>query len=292
LVESERACVRRAAKQVLVSAQLGAACDIAWGQWQQKDRAVPKWLAQAHQAAEDLIDKEGADEIVHLLVLRKALAASAGMQGKLDPVAWTKEAIKSGRTQIDSADDPWRRARLEWETGLALYDALQADQARGFHDHALSNSTLVAKYLESALKQRQETPHGAYLLGRLYFRVGAIHAVELADHRAAAGWFAKALPLLQRPLPTTAVADVGRLGESFVSIGISYWETGRRDEAIRVTKHGVSLINQGIKQRVIDEDALAVPYSNLALMHKEMGRAREAENFAAMAARLGATRRQ
>jgi tetratricopeptide (TPR) repeat protein len=292
LVESERASIRRTAKHVLVAAQLGVANDIAWGNWQQKERAVPKWLSQAHQAAEDLIDHEGADEFLHLLVLRKALAASAGMQGKLDPVAWTKESIKTGRTLIDASDDPWRRARLEWELGLALYDALQADQARGYHDHALSNSSLVAKYLESALKQRQETPHGAYLVGRLYFRVGTIHAVELSDHPTAAGWFAKALPLLQRPLPTTAVADMGRLGESFVSMGISYWETGSRDEAIRITKHGVSLISQGIKQRVIDEDALAVPYSNLAFMHRELGRTKEAASFEAMATRIGASRRQ
>jgi tetratricopeptide (TPR) repeat protein len=290
--ESPVAAQRRIAMHVLVAAQLGAANDIAWGNWQQKERAVPKWLSQAHQAADELIDQEGADEIMHLLVLRKALAASAGMQGKLDPVAWTKEAIKTGRTLIDAADDPWRRARLEWELGLALYDALQADQSRGYHDHALSNSSLVAKYLESALRHRQETPHGAYLVGRLYFRMGTIHAVDLSDHATATDWYAKALPLLQRPLPTTAMADVGRLGESFVSIGISYWETGRRDEAIRITKHGVSLIAQGVKQRVTEEDALAVPYSNLAFMHRELGRTKEAESFAAMATRVGTTRRQ
>jgi tetratricopeptide (TPR) repeat protein len=277
---------------VLVHAQLGVANDIAWGFWQQKEKVVPKWLVAAHEVAEDLIDQEGADEMLHLLVLRRALAASAGTQGKLDPVMWTKEAVKTARRMIDTSDDPWRRGRLEWELGVALYDALQADQARGYHDHALSNSSLVVKYLEAASKQRQETPQGAYLLGRLYFRVGAIHAVELNDHRTAVAWFQKALPLLERPQPTTALADVGRLGESFVSIGISYWETGRRDEAIRLTQHGIALVSQGIKDRAMEEDALVVPYSNLAFMHRELGNVKQAENYSEMATRLDGTRRQ
>jgi tetratricopeptide (TPR) repeat protein len=292
LAESPRAAVRRAAKRTLVHANLSVANDIAWGYWQQKDKVVPKWLVAAHEAAEDLINQEGADESLHLLVLRRALAASAGTQGKLDPVAWTKEVVTTGRRLIDESVDPWRRSRLEWETGLALYDALQADQARGYHDHALSNSSLVVKHLESALKQRQETPHGAYLLGRLYFRIGAIHAVELADHRSAVTWFRKALPLLERPLPTTAAADVGRLGESFVSMGISFWEASQREEALRLTHHGISLVMQGVKNRAISPQALAVPYSNLAFMHRELGDAKQAESYAQMASGIDDTRRE
>jgi tetratricopeptide (TPR) repeat protein len=292
LATSQRAATRRAAKHVLVCAQLGVANDVAWGFWQQKDKVVPKWLVAAHEVAEDLIDQEGADESLHLLVLRRALAASAGTQGKLDPVMWTKEAVKTARRLIDTSDDGWRRGRLEWELGLALYDALQADQARGYHDHALSNSSLVVKYLESSLKQRQETPHGAYLLGRLYFRVGAIHAVELNDHRSAVAWFQKGLPLLERPQPTTALADVGRLGESFVSMGISYWEAGRRDEAMRLTQHGIALVTQGVKDRALDEEALVVPYSNLAFMHRELGNVQQADSYTEMATRIGGTQRE
>src|SRR4029079_10214426 len=150
----------------------------------------------------------------------------------------------------------------------------------------------VVKYLESALKHRDETPHGAYLLGRLYFRIGTIYAVELNDHRTAVTWFEKAVPLLERPLPATAVADLGRLGESFVSIGISYWETGRRDEGIHLTQHGIDLITRGVKDRLIAEDALSVPYTHLAFMHRELGHTKQAAGYAEMATRLEGTRRQ
>lgn len=283
--------VRRAAKQILVEAYLGVANDIAWGNWQQKDRVVPKWLVEAHQTAEDLIDKEGGDEAVHLFVLRRALGASAGTQGKLDPVAWTKEAVKSAHHLVQASNDSWRRHRIEWELGLALYDALQADQARGYHDHALSNSALVVKYLESSAKHREQTPHEAYVLGRLYFRVGAIHAVDLEDHRTAIAWFDKAIPLLDRPLPATVMADIGRLGESFVSMGISYWEVGERENAVRLTEHGLGLIQQGVKDRVMPPEALGIPYTNLAFMYKDLGQADKAAEYAELAEKMDTQRR-
>ncbi len=290
--ETKRTDVRRAAKQVLVEANLGVANDIAWGYWQQKERIVPKWLAAANHAAEDLIQHEGADAATRLLVVRKSLAASAGTQGKLDPVDWTKDAIRTARELVRGTDDEWRRQRLEWELGLALYDALQADQARGYHEHALSNSALVVKYLEAAAAHRQQTPHEAYLLGRLYFRVGALHAIEKQDHTTAVAWFDKSRPLLERPLPTTATADVGWVGESFVSMAISYWEVGRRDDGVRLTEHGLALVEQGIKEKVIGEHALTAPYTNLAFMHRELGDAEKASGFIEMAGRADGTRRR
>lgn len=85
---------------------------------------------------------------------------------------------------------------------------------------------------------------------------------------------------------------VGRLGESFVSMGISFWEANQREEAIRLTYHGISLVMQGVKDRVINQDALAVPYSNLAFMHRELGDVKQAESYAQMASRVDDSRRE
>jgi tetratricopeptide (TPR) repeat protein len=290
--ESRRPSLRRAAKLVLVEANLGAGNDIAWGYWQQKERIVPKWLSAADTVADDLIRNEGADPAVHLLVVRKSLAASAGTQGKVDPVDWTKDAIRTARELAKATDDAWRRQRLEWELGLALYDALQADQARGYHEHALSNSALVVKYLEAAATHRQQTPHEVYLLGRLYFRVGVLHAIEKQDHMTAVAWFDKSRPLLERPLPAAAASDVGWVGESFVSMGISYWQVGRKEDGVRMTEHGLALVEQGIKDKVIGEHALTAPYTNLAFMHRELGDETKASGFIEMAGRADETRRR
>jgi tetratricopeptide (TPR) repeat protein len=290
--DAKRPSLRRAAKHVLVEANLGAANDIAWGYWQQKERIVPKWLSAADIAADDLLRNEGADPAIHLLVVRKSLAASAGTQGKVDPVDWTKDAIRTARELTKATDDAWRRQRLEWELGLALYDALQADQARGYHEHALSNSSLVVKHLEAAAMHRQQTPHEVYLLGRLYFRVGVLHAIEKQDHTTAVAWFDKSRPLLERPLPATAASDVGWVGESFVSMGISYWQVGRKEDGVRMTEHGLALVEQGIKDKVIGDHALTAPYTNLAYMHRELGDDAKASGFIEMATRADDSRRR
>ena len=44
LVSSPQVAVRRAAKEVLVDANLAVAHDVGWGRWQQKAKVVPKWI--------------------------------------------------------------------------------------------------------------------------------------------------------------------------------------------------------------------------------------------------------
>jgi hypothetical protein len=75
-------------------------------------------------------------------------------------------------------------------------------------------------------------------------------------------------------------------------MGISYWEAGRRDEAIRLTQHGIALVSQGVKDRALDEESLVVPYSNLAFMHRELGNIKQADSYTEMATRLDGTSRQ
>ena len=54
LTSDPHPAIRVAAKQVLVDAHLGAAHDIAWGEWKEKDKAVVRWLQRAVTVSEDL----------------------------------------------------------------------------------------------------------------------------------------------------------------------------------------------------------------------------------------------
>src|SRR5690606_22176352 len=100
-----------------------------------------------------------------------------------------------------------------------------ADEARGITKHALPNATLTASYLEAGAKDRHGSPDDVFQLGRLYYRIGSLHAVQRSDHKTAVSWYEKAVPLLDRPLPATSRDQQGRYGEWLVSMGISYWET-------------------------------------------------------------------
>ncbi len=222
LATDKHPAVRLSAKEVLIDAHLGAGHDIAWGNWDDKAAAVPKWLARAQAVVEDVIQNEGADEEHRFRLATRALAACVGMRGEMDPEPWTQKALQTGERLVKSvAGQPERAARLRWELGMALYDALQVHQMRGEHDLALQFGEQAIDYLEHANAEPQAATTG-YLLGRLYFRLGAIHAIRDGNHRDAVEWFDKAMPVLDEPLPPSAADDLGRHGETFVSMGVSY----------------------------------------------------------------------
>jgi tetratricopeptide (TPR) repeat protein len=153
---------------------------------------------------------------------------------------------------------------------MSLYDAMQVYQMRADQDEALRHGQLAISYLEKSGRQ-DKSPSAAYLLGRTYFRMGAVHANNRKDHRAAVSWFEKAVPLLGRSPPKEAMIDLGRLGDSFVSMGVSYWNAGYRKKAVALTEHGADLIEEAARRGTHDRSLLAIPYSNLAAMDREMG---------------------
>jgi tetratricopeptide (TPR) repeat protein len=276
--------IRVAAKEVLVDAHLGAAHDVAWGAWKDKDKAIVRWVDRAKALADDLIKNDGASEVYRLRVNTRAVAACVGARGEVDPRPWTEEVLRVGQHMISATEDPVRKAQLQWDVGMALYDALQVHQMRGEHDVAIRYGEMAIENLEKG--QPRERPTAAYLLGRLYFRIGAVYALRDQNHRAATTWFDKAAPLLQRPLPKEAAGDLGRHGETFVSMGVSYWETGQRERAMELTQRGVELMDDAVKQGILADTTLSVGYGNLATMHRAMGKTDTAQRYETMAARL------
>jgi tetratricopeptide (TPR) repeat protein len=289
LMNDRYPAIRVAAKEVLVDAHLGAAHDVAWGNWKDKDKAIVRWVERAKVLADDLIKNDGASEIYRLRVATRAVAACVGARGEVDPRPWTEEAIRVGQSLIATAQDPVRKAQFQWDLGMALYDALQVHQMRGEHDVAMKYGESAIEYLEKG--QPRERPAAAYLLGRLYFRIGAVYALRDQNHRAATTWFDKAVPLLERPLPQEAAADLGRHGETFVSMGVSYWETGQREKAVELTQRGVDLMQQAVKKELLSETVLAVGLGNLATMNRTLGKSEAADRYEAMSNRLRRTQR-
>jgi len=303
LTAARHTAVRRMAQETLLEAHLSAARNIAWGNWKMKSKVVPKWLsraealahnAQAGSAAGAEAGAEAAAGVVNadfeLRVCQAALAVCVGMEGEMDPTPWAKKTLAAARAMIDATEDPLRKRQLQWELGAALYDALQVYHVLAKSELALEYGNLSVENLEAGSQDRQLEPAEAYLLGRLYFRMGSVHAAGAKDHQQAVVWFEKAVPQLERPIPPSAYADVGRQGESFVSMAVSYWAAGSHDEAMRLTRRGVKHIEEAIKDGILGEDALSIPYSNLATMHRYLGDAELADSFTEMAAKAQGTR--
>ncbi len=292
LAADHRSAIRRGAKRVMLAAHLGAADDIAFGVWQQKEATTARWITRADELAKDLIQHEGADPALRLRVVRRALDDRVAIEGRWDASDWTIHALEEGQKLIETADDPLRRQGLEWELGRALFDIGELDHLAGFSDHSLTDSMLDLQYLEAGAKHRQQTAEDLYLIGRLYAHIGVIHATREKDHAAAVVWFDKAMPLLDRPLPPNGLANLGRHGQSFVAMGISYWQTGQRDKALALTQKGVNLMAKAVDSKLLDRKALAIPYGNLAAMHRQLGHIAEAKSFQEIASRYDGSSRK
>lgn len=279
LIRDPHPAVRQPAKEVLVDAHLGAAQDIAWGVWNNKEVAVTAWLKRASELAEDLIQHEGASVELRFRVATRALSACVAMQGKLDPTPWAEQAARIGEELARAAASPAQKLHRQREAGLALYDAVQVFQMRNDRDAADKFGKRATEFFE-ATRPGKDRPADLYLLGRLYFRIGAVRASGESNHQAAVEWFDKAAATLQEAAPHVAPPERGRLGETFVSMGVSYWEANQREKAVEITRQGLEIMEKAVQDGTLAKSTLDVAYSNLATMHRQLGQTDLAKRYA------------
>lgn len=276
--------VRRTAKEVMVDAHLGIARAIAVGRWQQKSKSVPKWLARAKGFADDMVTHEGSGADILQRVHNSAMITLASVPGGPDSRPWIDATQKLGRMLILEAESQ-RRPLMEWQLGVALSEAVAIEHSQGRATEALGLGDLAVKLLQNGHQAGSQTPGHDFLMGKLYYRLGAISAMDEQNHKAAIGWYDQAVPLLQSPVPAGPLADVAGQGDMFISMAVSYWEIGSHEQAVRLTREGVRLIEQAVDSGIVPRKSLTIPYSNLATMFADMGDDSQAKHYAEMALR-------
>ena len=290
LLNAKAESSQKAARDVLLDAHLGTALAIAKGTWQQKARVIPKWITRSETIVSQApVEEELEQHALELQLCRGALAVAAGSAESFDPLPWVKRLLQV-RSKLDgTTTDPWRRRQIDWEIGEGLSDALVASQKRGDAADMLENTTLTAAYLERGAEFRQLTPTERKNVGDLLFRIGILYSLQKGDHATAVTWFDKALPLWQGNPAFARDGETGRLGESLVSMAISYWQVDRRVDAVAINRTGIELMVEAVNQQTLNEQALAVAYGNLATMYYEQGDEEQAQSFADLASRAEAT---
>ncbi len=283
--------IRIAAKEVLIDAHLGAATDIAWGNWSQKEKAVAQWIERAESFAEELATKDGGTDEHRFRVATRTLAILVGLQGKADPTEMAEKTWQRGVKLIEASESEKEKNAFRIETGLALFNAVQIYQVRQEHKPALEYGQKTIELIEAARNPDHPNREQDYLVGRLYFRLGAVQALTGNDHQRAVTWYEKALTRLDDPLPQSTGKELGSHGERFVSMGVSYWETDQKDKAIELTQKGLGFIDKAVRTGQIKTESLVVPYENLAVMKREQGKQEEAKRFEQLAeeSKQGAT---
>jgi tetratricopeptide (TPR) repeat protein len=289
LLTSDSSSIQNAARDVMLDSHLGTALAISKGTWQQKGRVIPKWIARSETlVSESKLEGLERDQIeMHLC--RGALAAAAGSNEGVESLPWVKRLLEVRERLGAQIKDPARRQQIDWETGRGLADALTASLARGDSSDMLENATLTAAYLERGGQRRQLSDAERRDVGELLFRIGILHSLQKGDHATAVTWFDKVVPLWDGNPAFREAGAAGQLGESFVSMAISYWQVNRRDDALAISRKGVDLMVEAVDRKELDERALAVAYGNLSTMHAEEGDDEQSKNYAEMATRAEAS---
>ena len=288
LVTNQSKAIQKAAREVLLDAHLGTALAIARGTWQQKGRVIPKWITRSEAIVGDVPADSPDRARLELELCRGALAAAASCSAGLESLPWVKRLLET-REQLDiHVGDPWRRRQIDWEVGVGLADAIDASLNRGDASDMLENASLTAAYLERGAEQRELTDADRRRVGDLLFRIGILHSLQHGAHATAVTWFDKVLPLWEGNSTFQEQGELGRLGESFVSMAISYWQVERRDDALSLSRKGVDLMVEAVDQQQLAERSLAVPYGNLSTMYAEQGNKEQSKTYAEMASRAEA----
>ncbi|GHT46904.1 hypothetical protein FACS189454_08760 [Planctomycetales bacterium] len=284
LLEHSNPTIRLTAKDVLFEAHLSTARDIAWGKWENKSEAITKWIDRAKALAQDpeiQAAKRFSSEY-SFKAASCALATQVGMPLKQNIDLYVEDVIEAGNALIEGTKDPILISKYQWETSLSLYDAVQIFQLRKQFSSALKYGELAAKYMELGIEGRT-CDTDRYLLARLYFRLGAIHAIANKNHRAAIEWFDLAKPIFERLVPKMDTEALGGVGETLVSMGVSYWATDQRKEAVRLTERGLRQIERAVRANTMDASKLTIPYANLSKMYQELGDAEHAGKYSKLA---------
>jgi tetratricopeptide (TPR) repeat protein len=290
LVVSPQVLLRHEAREVMLKLHLAIANDITHGKWSGKNESAPAWLKIARELTEQMIAEDDGDEALQLYLYRQALASYVGMRGLVDPSEVANAAVQLGKKLLSKSKDELRHRELRWLVVDALVEAVRAEQLRGETDQ-VTRYTREADDLMNALEDTEETKVRLnYTRGRLYFLVGSTFAIQKGDHKQAVDWFEKALPYLMTARPLAGSIERVRHGQRFISMGVSYWETNGRDEAIRLTESGLQIMSTAVETGELDPSPLAVPYGNLAAMYKSIGRDEDARRLATKASQLEVTR--
>lgn len=283
-LKTEKLPARKKARRLLFDAELSLSEILAHGPWKQRHSVVPQWLASAEKVANEHVEADGASRDVLLDLYRTSLHCLLVLDGQGSPTNIADAAIQLGRQLISESEDLDYQSLVEWKLGTGLWYAAQIEHQQGKAGEAMRFANNAEALMSAANDVRGESAETAHHLAQLRFLMGSIHSIYKRDDDTACVWYDKALPQLKKSHPLSMLDDRGLIGEQLVSVGISYWETDRRRNAIAITKEGAELIHTAVKAGSFKRAALVIPYQNLAEMYRQLGDEEEAEKMAERAA--------
>ncbi|MDR1383236.1 MAG: hypothetical protein LBJ67_05230 [Planctomycetaceae bacterium] len=279
LFNSPNPTLRQQAKIVILRSYLSSVMDISWGNWGDKEKVLKGWLDGAKEIAINLVIEEKISREYLLNVATTAIAAYLSCPESDDFIPYISE-VESVAEEIigQSTDDKGLTQKIEKELGLAYSNVEQIYEVRKNYKQAMKYGQKAVEHLERGMRNRNDVIE-LYHLANVYYQVGRIQAAGFANDDGAITWFTKAIPLFQQVEPRLDDYEQPRLGEIYVSIGVSYWNIDEKEYALKISEYGIGKLQQAVEQKLVPEKILAIPYENLSAMYEEVGRKEDAKNY-------------
>ena len=274
------------AQRMLVDAHLQIAHVVAAGKWKDQNVVLKKWLQTAQQLAERFAGSTADASDLNWRVQRGILAAYARRQGQLNPGQVVEQARREAERLMQASDDPLWHRQIQWELGIAMTDAAQIARDRRQGDQSLQLANLAKTAFAAGRPLRDGSLQHNEPVARVLFIGGVVHAVDRTEHEPAVLHYDQAISLLRPWLNQVHGKDGGRLGDWLISMGVSYWRTGRKTDAVKITQQGIELLSQAVDQKSIRADLLLIPLGNLRTMHRALGQTAEADEVGERLSRL------
>ncbi len=273
---------------VLIEAHRSVARKIAHGDWKkgEKQEAIGRWLDVADQLAAQLQSRQAAPLLLELEGLATRLEIQLDLKEKYDETAVARQLVEHAELLIKQSSDALTNKEVHWRIGQALFTAAQLARQRGAHEQAIAHGVAAYHHLQAAHSPRQDSLDGKALVGGVTFLVGSEQAVSLQDHEKAVLWYERALPYVGQPGMEKTWTSQGWHGERLVSMGLSFWKTGDRKRGLELTEQGITWIEKAVEEDQFSRRYLAVPYGNMAVMYRALGREDQARLMAQRSARL------
>lgn len=288
LLNNANPTTRLTAKETFLNAYLGATKDIALGTWANKETTIEKWLTQSKEFIKDpeLTSRKPGTKDFPLRVALTELAVRGEVNKDKDIGPYVQNVLAESKELINLTPDNIQKMKYLWETGLALYNTARISQARGDYDSAIRYCGISVGLVDEAMKNRGESLQDAYLVSRIKFRLGAMHAIGKKDHEKAVEYYTAVRPRFEMIASKISPEELGSLGDTFITMGVSYWNTGQQEQALTISLQGTKFLEQAVAEKLLSESALVIPYKNISTMYQRLNQTQNAELYMGRSERI------
>lgn len=267
------------AAKVLFDAHLAMMRAISSGDWSRQHATMERWQANAEQLVPHVM-LDGANICAQQDLIATIIASRTQLQEDFHHTPFVRQ-LEVVTTKLVQKGDSLLAQKARRGAADALTQVAMRQLKDG--DHVGATKTFEAALAALTNRSQSDELEAANLrkLVDVLFARGVVDSVGTGDHEAASIWFRRMLSALDDPRVTPYPREATERGDQLVSIGVSFWQIGAKEDAIAVTERGLHYIDSAIAVGWADAADRLVAVENLKAMHQATGNTKAADAYSA-----------